>query len=161
MTQPAPSTTAPGSTPVSAGTASPEALDAALAGEHAAIFAYGPIGAHLAGARASDARAAETAHRNRRDALVLRLAALNATATPAAAAYALPFPVTDEPSALRLAVQIEESVGAVWRATLAAATGTDRQTALLALVDCAVRATRWRRAAGISPMTVPFPGRPV
>ncbi|MEV5446989.1 DUF4439 domain-containing protein [Streptomyces sp. NPDC052644] len=39
-------------------------------------------------------------------------------------------------------------------------TGADRTRALNALTDCAVRATRWRRSAGITPLTVPFPGSP-
>jgi hypothetical protein len=136
------------------------ALDVGLAAEHAAIFAYGPIGARLGGTAAAEARAADLAHRNRRDALVLRLAALGATPSPAAAAYALPFPITDKASALRLATQIEERTAAVWRAALPRTTDADRRTALDALIDCAVRATRWRRAAGATPATVAFPGRP-
>lgn len=136
-----------------------EQLAAALAAEHAAIFAYGPIGVRLTGAAAAAARTAEAVHRTRRDALVLRLAELGATAPPAAAAYALPFPVTDQAGALRLAVHVEDGLAAVWRAALPATTDADRRTALEALTDCAVRATQWRRSAGISPLTVAFPGR--
>ncbi|WP_326560349.1 ferritin-like domain-containing protein [Micromonospora sp. NBC_01796] len=135
-------------------------LDAALAAEHAAIFAYGPIGVRLAGAAATDARAAEAAHRTRRDALVLLLTTGGGTAPAAAASYELPYPVTDPASALRLAVEIEERTGAVWRAALATTTGVERGRALDALTDCAVRATRWRRTAGVTPATVAFPGRP-
>lgn len=134
-------------------------LAAALAAEHAAIFGYGPIGAHLTGAAAEQARAAEAAHRTRRDALVLLTAAGGATPAPAEAAYALPFPVGDQASALRLAVEIESRTAAVWRAALPAVEGEQRATALAALTDCAVRATRWRRLAGVAPATVPFPGR--
>jgi hypothetical protein len=137
-----------------------EPLGAALAAEHAAIFAYGPIGVRLAGAAATDARLAEAAHRSRRDALVLRLAELGATPAPASAAYTLPFPVTDRATALRLATEIEERTAAVWRAALPDTADADRAMALAALTDCAVRATRWRRTAGVSPATVPFPGRP-
>jgi len=136
------------------------ALETALAGEHAAIFAYGVIGARLDQARTGDARAAEAAHRSRRDALLLRLTAIGATPPPAQPAYALPFPVTNQPSALRLAVQVEERTAAVWRAALRETTGADRRLALDALTDCAVRATRWRRAAGIKPPIVAFPGAP-
>jgi hypothetical protein len=137
-----------------------EALEAALAGEHAAIFAYGVIGARLDQARSVEARAAEAAHRNRRDTLLLRLAGAGATPPPAQPAYALPFPVPDQRSALRLAVQVEERAAALWRAALRETTGPDRRLALDALTDCAVRATRWRRAAGVKPATVPFPGAP-
>ncbi len=135
-------------------------LVAALEAEHAAIFAYGPIGVRLSGDRATAARAAETAHRDRRDQLVLLLSTRGTSAPERAAAYALPFPVTDATSALRLAVQVEERTAAVWRATLAVLDGDQRRIALAGLTDCAVRATRWRRLAGVAPATVAFPGRP-
>ena len=63
-------------------------------------------------------------------------------------------------SALRLAVEIEHRAAGHWRAALAHTTGADRNRALAALTDCALRATRWRRAAGLTPVTVAFPGRP-
>jgi hypothetical protein len=138
-----------------------EALTAALAAEHAAIYAYGAIGVHLDDDAAAQARSAEAAHRSRRDSLVLLLTEKGGTVPAAAPAYALPFPVTDEDSALRLAVEVEERTGAVWRAALPATAGAQRTSALNGLVDTAVRATRWRRLAGIAPATVPFPGRPV
>ncbi|MFY1669185.1 ferritin-like domain-containing protein [Plantactinospora sp. WMMB334] len=137
-----------------------EALAAALAAEHAAIYAYGPIGVRLRGAAADQARSAEAAHRSRRDALVLLLTEGGGPVPAAAPAYALPFPVTDEASALRLAVEIEERTAAVWRAALPATEGPPRTRAVDGLTDAAVRATRWRKAAGVTPATVPFPGRP-
>jgi Domain of unknown function (DUF4439) len=136
-----------------------EALTAALAAEHAAIFAYGPIGVRLTGRSRAQARDAEAEHRDRRDALVLALGAGGGAVPAAAPAYALPFPVTDQASALRLAIQVEERTAAAWRAALPATTGDDRSRALAALTDAAVRATRWRRSARISPATVAFPGR--
>ena len=139
----------------------PTRLADALAAEHAAIFAYGPIGVKLddrAGTGA--ARAAEETHRLRRDELVLTLAERGARAPVAEASYQLPFEVTDPDDAHRLAVLVEERVGAVWRAALPEVTGVDREQALVALVDTAVRATGWRRMAGIEPATVAFPGRP-
>jgi hypothetical protein len=38
-------------------------------------------------------------------------------------------------------------------------TGSDRSTALNALVDAAVRATRWRRLGEVTPATMAWPGR--
>jgi hypothetical protein len=137
-----------------------EALGAALTAEYAAIFAYGPIGVQLADAARRAAREAEAAHRRRRDGLVLRLSTGNGTVPAGQAGYALPYPVTDRASALRLAVEVEERTAAYWRAALAATTGAERTRALEALTDCALRAARWRRTAGVSPSTVPFPGRP-
>ena len=102
-----------------------QALAAALSAEHAAIYAYGPIGVRLDRRRAADeARAAEAAHRARRDALV---AAAHRRRRHGAAG---PRPGTrcrsrspTRPSALRLAVEVEERTAAVWRAALPATTG--------------------------------------
>ncbi|XTZ15222.1 DUF4439 domain-containing protein [Micromonospora echinospora] len=137
-----------------------EALAAALTAEYAAIFAYGPIGVRLTDAARRAAREAESAHRRRRDDLVLRLSTGSGTVPADRAGYALPYPVTDAASALRLAVEVEERTAGYWRAALAATTDAERALALAALTDCALRATRWRRTAGITPSTVPFPGRP-
>ncbi|MEH0840839.1 ferritin-like domain-containing protein [Micromonospora sp. CPCC 205711] len=137
-----------------------DALAAALSAEYAAIYAYGPIGVRLTDDDRRAARAAEAAHRARRDALVLQLSASGGQVPADRAGYALPFPVTDRASALRLAVQVEERTAAYWRAALPATTGADRAKALNALTDCALRATRWRRTAGVTPITVAFPGRP-
>lgn len=133
-------------------------LAAALAAEHAAIYAYGPIGVRLDDDLAGAAREAEAAHRQRRDDLILVLAGRGVEVPGGAAMYELPFEVTDEEAALELAVLVEERVAGVWRAALPEVTRDDREMALDALVDAAVRATRWRRAAGVEPATVPFPG---
>ncbi|HEX6970388.1 MAG TPA: ferritin-like domain-containing protein [Micromonosporaceae bacterium] len=137
-----------------------EQLTAALRAEYAAIFAYGVIGARLKGDSAATARAAESAHRDRRDSLTVLLSGDSARVPAAEPAYALPFPVTDRVSALRLAIEIETRTAAVWRAVLPVTTGERRRQALDGLTDCAVRAVRWRRVAGITPATVVFPGRP-
>ncbi|MEU7804312.1 ferritin-like domain-containing protein [Micromonospora arborensis] len=137
-----------------------EALAAALSAEYAAIYAYGRIGVRLTGAARDAARQAEAAHRSRRDTLVVQLSAAGGVVPPDRAGYALPFPVTDRASALRLAAEVEERTAAHWRAALASTTGADRDQALAALVEYAVRATRWRKTAGLTPLTVPFPGRP-
>jgi hypothetical protein len=130
----------------------------ALRAEHAAIYGYGVVGAHLDGATVPLAVQAEAAHRTRRDALVIRLAARGLTPPPAEPVYALPATITDQATALRLAVLIEERTAAVWRTVLPETAGEERAAALDALTDCAVRATRLRRASGTAPVTVPFPG---
>ena len=131
-------------------------LAAAMAAEVAAIYAYGILGVHLAtAAQVNEARAAETAHRNRRDYLLGRMNQPEA----APAGYELPFPVIDPASALRLAVHVEDGVAQAWRPVLGASQGADREAALAALTDAAVRASRWRRIAAISPATMPYPGK--
>jgi hypothetical protein len=135
-------------------------MGAALAGEHAAIYGYGVIGAHLTGNALTQARQAEAAHRDRRDSVLEALASAGGTPPAAQPAYALPFPVTDRASALRLAQQIEERTAALWRAVLPPASAAQRSTALDALTDAALRAARWRRTSGQRPGTVALPGTP-
>ncbi|OJF10489.1 ferritin-like domain-containing protein [Couchioplanes caeruleus] len=136
-------------------------LAAALAAEEAAIYAYGVLGVKLT--RDGDlveARATEAVHRDRRDVLVSKLAAAQASAAPAPAGYELPFPVTDRKTALRLAIEVEDRVAQAWRAVLPVTEGGDRSTALNALTDAAVRAARWRRLGSVTPATLAWPGRP-
>jgi hypothetical protein len=136
-----------------------ERLAEALRAEHAAIYAYGVLGAHLDEPTRALAVESESAHRLRRDALLVRLNALGAPAPPAEPAYALPAPVPDRAAALHLMIVVEERCAAIWRQALPEVTDDDRQLAVDALTDCAVRATRARTAAGVKPATVPFPGR--
>ncbi|MEV6524195.1 ferritin-like domain-containing protein [Longispora sp. NPDC051575] len=135
-------------------------LTAALAAEHAAVYGYGVLGSRLEGTALEAARSAEAAHRERRDALVVRLTAAGATPPPAEPVYAPPSPVTDRATALALAVGIEERAAQAWRAALPVTEGEERRLALDALVDTAQRAARWRRVGGVSPSVVAFPGRP-
>lgn len=139
---------------------SDERLTEALRAEHAAIFGYGALGAHLGQKTVNLAISAESAHRARRDTLLLLLAQRGLTPPGTDPTYALPFAVTDRATALRLAVTIEERVAAVWRLALAETTGADQALALDALVDAAVRAAKARLAAGMTPATVAWPGAP-
>ena len=136
-------------------------LAAALSAEEAAIYAYGLIGVRFsASGDRAEARAAEQEHRQRRDYLVSRMDQLKAGPSAAPAGYRMPFPVTDRASALKLAIQVEDGVAQAWRATLPATAPADRAEALSNLTDSAVRATRWRRLAEVTPVTLAFPGRP-
>lgn len=138
-----------------------EELASALAAEEAAIWAYGLIGVHLTeGAEQDQARAAEDLHRTRRDTLVDQLAELKASTAPTPAGYELPFPVQDRATALKLAIQIEDGVAQAWRVVLPVTESTQRVDALSALTDSAVRATKWRKLAQVTPLTLIFPGRP-
>jgi len=137
-----------------------DALGAALAAENAAIYAYGVLGVQLeSDDEKSDAHTAETAHRQRRNYVVTRLDQLKVKAPATPAGYDLPFPVTDRDSALKLAIHVEDGVAQAWRPVLPVTGSADRTTALSALTDAAVRATRWRRRASADPLTLPFPGR--
>ena len=137
-----------------------DAFAAALSAEHAAIYGYGVVGAHLDAATQAAARDAEAAHRNRRDDLFLRLSSARATPPAAAAGYTLPFPVIDRDTALKLAIALEEGTARAWRSAVASTESDERKLALEALTDCAVRAAVWRKTAVASPVIVPFPGAP-
>ncbi|GIG03273.1 ferritin-like domain-containing protein [Catellatospora citrea] len=136
-----------------------ERLQAALSAEHSAIFAYSRFGVLLDKTGQKEARVGEETHRTRRDALLVQLADLKATAPVAQAGYALPFPVAKPADALKLAAYVEDGVAATWRAALADAEGEARRQILLAYTDAAVRGTRWRKLAAVTPATVSYPGR--
>jgi len=126
----------------------------AVAGEYAAIYAYGVLGPHLTGSARSLAAQAELAHRNLRDSLLEKL-----DSPPAPrASYALPFPVDSPTSAIALAVHVEERCAALWRAAVAAAASSARDQPLAELTNAALRAAAFRRAGGVLPGTVAFPG---
>ncbi|MFN2494766.1 MAG: DUF4439 domain-containing protein [Pseudonocardiaceae bacterium] len=138
-----------------------DALQAALAAEHAAIWAYGLAGAFLAEALVGQFVEAAAAHRARRDATERALIDAGAPPVPAEPAYLTP-PVDDSASAVRLAVTAETDAAAAWRSVVErspAGRGL-REAALDALIGSAVRAARWRAAAGDARPTVPFPGAP-
>jgi hypothetical protein len=128
------------------------ALQAALAAEHAAVYAYGVVGGRIGAGRRTEARAAFDAHRARRDALAREVRDLGAVPVAASAAYALPFPVSDSAEAVRLAAGLEDRVAGVYSDLVRAAEGEMRAAAAEALREAAVRAVRWRGGS------VAFPG---
>jgi hypothetical protein len=136
-----------------------ERLVAALQAEHAAIYAYGTAGAKLDTGTVGLARNAGAAPRTHRDVLLVRLAGAGVTPPPAAPAYALPFPVTDRASALKLLGMVEDRTAAQWRLALPPTSGEVRRLALDALIDCAARGAALRQAAGTAPLTSAFPGK--
>ncbi|MEU0944671.1 ferritin-like domain-containing protein [Streptomyces canus] len=129
-----------------------EALQKALAAEHATVYGYGVVGGRIGEARRAEAKAAYDAHRARRDALVRAVRDLNGKPVAAAPAYALPFPVPDPAAAVRLAADLEDRVAGVWSDVVRATGGERRSTAAEALREAAVRAVRWRGES------VAFPG---
>jgi hypothetical protein len=129
-----------------------QALQAALAAEHAAVYGYGVVGGRIDAGRRAEARAAYDAHRARRDALGREVRELGGTPVAAAAGYALPFPVPDAAAAVLLAAQLEERVAGVYSDLVRASAGQRRREAAGALREAAVRAVRWRGES------VAFPG---
>jgi hypothetical protein len=143
MTSPS-ATSAPGSALAAA--------QAALAGEYAALYGYGVVGARVGAEQRSDARAAYEAHRAQRDALTRTIQGLGARPVAAAPAYALPFPVPDQAAAVRLAAYLEDRIAGSYADLVRTAHGDLRRNAAAALRDAALRAVRWRGSG------VAFPG---
>ena len=138
-----------------------EALNAALAAEHAAVWGYGVVGAALPADKQELAAASENAHRDARDRLVELLAERDTEPVGEQGAYELPFPVLSEVDAAKLAVTLEDGVSGAYVRLLgnAAEQGT-RELAVGALGTTEVRAVPWRIRAKQTPVTEPFPGLP-
>ncbi len=126
-----------------------DAAQATLAGENAAVYAYGVVASHLSGGAAARALAAMAAHRANRDLLLARLAGSGTTASPAAAAYTLPSPVVDAASAAALAALVEDRLAGQWAGLAAESDAEQRQSAALVAEACAVRSVTW---SGVAPV---------
>jgi hypothetical protein len=136
------------------GPAAVSALQVALAAEHAAVYGYGIVGAMVTGGAVTLARADWLAHQEARDTLQAMLVKLGATPVAASAAYQLPFPVTGEASAVRLAAVLEDGVTEAYLGLVAVTDRTLRSFGALAMQPPANRALAWRGT------TVAFPGMP-
>jgi hypothetical protein len=127
-----------------------EALQATLAGEHAALYVYGVLGGQVS--RSAQPALADriarswTEHRRRRDRLVGLVAAHGADPVAAAPAYQLPNPAAT-PAQLRAAARLVESRCVTLYAQLVGnSTGADRAWAITALDAGAVRAVQYGAA---------------
>ena len=144
-----------------AAAAEAEALNAALAAEHAAVWGYGVVGAALPPDRRDLAAAAEGAHRDARDRLVAALSERDTEPVGPEGAYELPFPLLSAADAAELAVTLEDGVAAAYVRVLGdAAESATRRLAVDALGATEVRAVAWRARAQQTPVTNPFPGLP-
>ncbi|TKK85005.1 DUF4439 domain-containing protein [Herbidospora galbida] len=129
------------------------ALSKALAAEHAAVYAYGVIGAKTTGALRVRATTGFDAHRARRD--QLRTLMRRRGETPAEpGTYQLPFEVATAAQAARLAAYIEERVCAAYVELSADTDPGLRRLAVLATQEAAVRGFGWQ------PQISAFPGMP-
>ncbi len=129
-----------------------EGLRKALEAEHAAVYAYGVVGARTAGTRRREATAAFDAHRARRDRLRELIVARGGTPAEPAAGYDLPFPVRTAEDCVRLAALVEERVTAAYLELVAVGDATLRDLAATAMQESTTRAYRWR------PRIPDFPG---
>lgn len=122
-----------------------EALQSALAGEYASIYAYGRGGARLDRAMQDQALVDLAAHRIRRNQLRAWLVAADEVPGAPAPAYQLPAPVTGAGSARDLLATVELRLIPLYTA-LVADQGADAQRrawAIRAIRSCALRAQAW------------------
>ncbi len=131
------------------------ALRAALAGEHAAVYGFGVVGAHAGREHVRAAAAAYDGHLAQRDRLAAALAAAGEEPELPSPAYALPLRVDGPPRAVQLAAVLEDRLCGPYAALVAAAEGDLRRTAARWLQASAVAAATWRGGP-----VRPFPGDP-
>ncbi len=155
-TTPAATTASPSTaaTPTSYSDAEAEALGAVLAAEHAAVYAYGVVGAWCDDRRRPLAEQRLQQHAARRDLLAARLTTAKRTAPAAEPAYALPFPVDSPATAVALAAHVEVALAAVNADLVAASAAARRWEAARWLAENSVAARRWGAA------DTAFPGLP-
>lgn len=120
-----------------------DALQSALAGEHAAVFVVGYLGAQTsASARpvlSADLREAFETHRARRDTLEASVRDAGGTPVAAAPSYDLPDVAGDPRQIATRALGVEQSCGATYGFLVANSADAQRRWALDALLDCALR----------------------
>jgi hypothetical protein len=136
-----------------------QALQDALNAENAALWLYGTVSAFVSGGVVPEVIAGMQAVQNLRDATSTRLAAGQVPPAPAQPAYLVPTPMSDQTSALVNLAIAESDATVAWRSVLEHTDDAALRAAVLtALVDSAVRQTRWRRLAGQSPASIALPG---
>lgn len=120
-----------------------DALQTALAAEHAAVFVYGGLGGQTSQSATPTLYAAVTdgyvTHRGRRDDLVRRIDELGGDPVAARPAYDLPADLSTSAAVSDRALALERSCAATYAFVVASTTGADRRWGVEALLDSAVR----------------------
>lgn len=134
-----------------------EALQTALAAEHAAVFVYGALGAQTSRSATptlfTRVTAAYRLHRTRRDQLAAMVRAAGGDPEPAAPGYSLPAELGTSRAVLARALRLEQDAARTYAYLVARSTGPTRAWAVTALLDAAVR------GLGFGGRPEDFPGR--
>lgn len=125
------------------GAASPEALQTALAAEHAAVFVYGALGGQTSQSGAPSLYASITdayvTHRARRDELIALIEAAGREPVPAEPGYQLPADLSTAGAIAGRALELERACAATYAFVVGSTSGTERKWAVDALLDAALR----------------------
>lgn len=120
-----------------------DALQQTLAGEHAAVYLYGVIGGRVSLSQQealwSRVRDAYRVHVERRDQVLAMVRAADAEPVASEPSYQLPNPATTPQQLESAALTVEQRCAAVYAQMVGSTWGANRQWALDALEDAAVR----------------------
>jgi Domain of unknown function (DUF4439) len=120
-----------------------QALQRALAGEHAAVYVYGVLGGRLSSSDQPDLAArlssAYAVHRARRDQLTAMVRAAHGAPVAADTSYVLPTPAVTAQQIETAARVVEQRSSGVYAETVENTSRGNRQWAIDALLDAAVR----------------------
>ncbi|UMG92019.1 ferritin-like domain-containing protein [Nocardioides sp. TF02-7] len=120
-----------------------DALGTALAAEHAAVFVYGALGGQTS--QSSDPQLfaevtdAYVVHRGRRDRLTAMITEAGGEPPAAEPGYDLPADLSGPVAVADRALRVERACAATYAYVVASTAGEERQWAVAALVDAAVR----------------------
>ncbi|CUR59694.1 conserved hypothetical protein [metagenome] len=140
-----------------------EALQTTLAGEHAAVWTYATLG----GQTSQSAQAVlfdriargYVVHRARRDQLISMVRDLGVVPAPAAPAYELLNRAATPTQVTNAALALEQRCAGVYADLVAATVEQQRQWAITALTDAAVRGLGYRGSPEIFPGLAEFADR--
>ncbi|MEZ0581088.1 ferritin-like domain-containing protein [Nocardioides sp. MH1] len=120
-----------------------DALQTALAGEHAAVFVYGALGGQTSQSATPTLYASVTegyvTHRARRDDLIDEIVAAGHQPVAAEPAYDLPVDLSSAAAVSDRALALERACAATYAFLVASSTGRHREWGVTALLDSAVR----------------------
>lgn len=128
-------------------------LRKALSAEHAAVYAYGLLGARTTGTLRARVTSAYDAHRARRDALRSLILTRGGAPTEPEASYDVGGVPTGATAAVNLAVQVESGIAATYVELAASDEASLRRYAALAVQEAVTRSYGFRPA-----LTTAFPG---
>lgn len=135
-----------------------EALQATLAAEHAAVYVYGVVGGRVSRSAEPELAArvdqAYVTHRARRDQLSVMVRRAGGTPVAAAVSYQLPNPCRTSEQLQRAALVTERRCERVYADLVGSTSRAQRQWAIDALADAAVR------ELGFGGSAEAFPGAP-